>query len=161
LGANSPIRTLTDLIAWNEKEKAREMPWFAQELFLRADKKGPLTDAAYKTARGKCLTMARTEGIDATLAKNKLDAIVFPSNGPAWPTDHVNGDNFGGGNTTFAAVAGYPSITVPMGLVHGLPVGLSFVAGAWSEARLIKLAYAFEQATHARRAPQYYRTLAL
>jgi amidase len=161
LGANAPVKTLTDLIAWNEKEKAHEMPWFGQELFMRADKKGPLSDAAYTSARAKCVTMARTEGIDAALAKNKLDAIVFPSNGPAWPTDHVNGDHFGGGNTTFAAVAGYPSITVPMGFVHGLPVGLSFVAAAWSEAKLIKLAFAFEQATHARRPPQYYRTLAI
>ena len=103
--------------------------------------------------------MSRGKGIDATLAKHKVDAIVFPSNAPSWPTDHLNGDHVTGGNTTFAAVAGYPSITVPMGLVHGLPVGLSFVGPAWSEAKLIKLAYAFEQTTHARRAPKYYRTL--
>lgn len=159
LGANAPVKTLADLIAWNEKEKAREMPWFGQELFLRADKKGPLTDAAYKSARAKCVVMSRGKGIDATLAKHKVDAIVFPSNAPSWPTDHLNGDHVTGGNTTFAAVAGYPSITVPMGLVHGLPVGLSFVGPAWSEAKLIKLAYAFEQTTHARRAPKYYRTL--
>lgn len=158
-GAEAPAKTLAELIAWNEKEKAREMPWFAQELFLRAEKKGPLTEAAYKGARAKCVRMSRAEGIDATLAKYKLDAIVFPSNQPAWLTDYLNGDHFTGGNTTFAAVAGYPSITVPMGLVHGLPVGLSFVGAAWSEAKLIRLAYSFEQATKARRAPKYYRTL--
>ena len=159
--ASVPARTLTDLIAWNEKEKLREMPWFAQELFERADKKGPLTEAAYRQAREKCVTMSRAQGVDATLAKFKLDAIVFPSNAPAWPTDYVNGDHVAGGNTTFAAVAGYPSITVPMGLVHGLPSGLSFVGPAWSEATLIKFAYAFEQTTNARRAPRYMRTLAL
>jgi amidase len=159
LGANAPAATLTELIAWNETEKAREMPWFGQELFLRADKKGPLSDAAYKRARAKCVVMSRAKGIDAALAKFKVDALVFPSNAPAWPTDYLNGDHVTGGNTAFAAVAGYPSVTVPMGLVHGLPVGLSFVGTAWSEARLIKLAYAFEQATHARQAPKYYRTL--
>lgn len=159
LGPSAPAKSLTDLIAWNEKEKALEMPWFAQELFLRADKKGPLTDAAYKSARAKCVTMSRAKGIDAALAKYKVDAIVFPSNQPAWVTDHLNGDHFTGGNTTFAAVAGYPSITVPMGFVHGLPVGLSFVGTAWTEPKLIKLAYSFEQTTHARQSPKFYRTL--
>jgi amidase len=158
LGTSAPAKTLTDLIAWNEKEKAREMPWFGQELFLRADKKGPLTDAAYKKARAKCVAMSRAKGIDASLAKYRVDAIVFPSNAPAWVTDLVNGDHFTGGNTTFAAAAGYPSITVPMGLVHGLPVGLSFVGRAWSEAQLIKLAYAFEQTTKARQSPKFLRT---
>ena len=157
LGADAPVKTLAELIAWNENEKAREMPWFGQEIFVRAEKKGPLTDAAYKDARAKCVRMSRADGIDATMDKYKLDAIVFPSNQPAWPTDHLNGDHFTGGNTTFAAVAGYPSITVPMGLVHGLPVGLSFVGTAWSEATLLKYAYAFEQATQARRSPKYYR----
>jgi len=135
------------------------MPWFGQELFLRAEKKGPLAESTYKKARAKCVAMSRTKGIDAALAKYKVDALIFPSNAPAWPTDYVNGDHVTGGNTTFAAVAGYPSITVPMGLVHGLPVGLSFVGAAWSEARLITLAYAFEQATRARQAPKYLRTL--
>lgn len=158
-GSGVTARTLEALIAWNEKEKAREMPWFGQELFERAQKKGPLTDAAYKDARAKCVRMSRAEGIDGVLAKHKVDAIVFPSNAPAWVTDHINGDHVAGGNTTFAAVAGYPSITVPMGLVHGLPVGLSFVGTAWSEGALIKLAYAFEQATKARRSPKYYITL--
>ena len=152
-------RTLAALIAWNVTEKAREMPWFGQELFERAEKKGPLTDAAYKEARAKCIKMSRSDGIDATLAKFKLDAIIFPSNAPTWPTDHINGDHVAGGNTTFPAVAGYPSITVPMGLVHGLPVGVSFTGPAWSEARLIKFAFAFEQVTKSRQAPKFYRTL--
>jgi amidase len=159
LGAGAPAKTLTELIAWNEREKAREMPWFGQELFLRADTKGPLTEAAYRSARAKCVLMARTQGVDATLAKFKLDAIILPSNAPSWPTDHLNGDHVTGGNTAFAAVAGYPSITVPMGLVQGLPVGLSFVGPAWSEAKLIGLAYSFEQTTRWRQSPRYLRTL--
>jgi amidase len=159
LGASAPVKTLAELIAWNEKEKAREMPWFAQELFERAEKKGPLTDPAYRAARSKCLQMARTDGIDATLSKHKLDAIVLPSNQPAWLTDHLNGDHWTGGNTTFAAVAGYPSITVPMGIVHELPVGMSLIGPPWSDATLIKFAYAFEQQMKARRAPTYFTTL--
>ncbi len=159
LGAKAPVKTLADLIAWDERESAREMPWFGQELFERAQKKGPLTDAAYKEARAKCLRMARTEGVDATLGKHRLDAIVFPSNAPAWLTDHLNGDHVTGGNTTFAAVAGYPAVTVPMGYVHELPIGLTFVGPAWSEAKLISCAYAFEQAVKARHAPKYFVTL--
>jgi amidase len=159
LGSTAPVKTLAELIAWNEREKEREMPWFAQELFERAEKKPSLSDPKYKTARAKCVRMARTLGIDATIEKHKLDAIVLPSNQPAWPTDYLNGDHFTGGNTTFAAVAGYPSVTVPMGLVHELPVGLSFVGRAWSEGALLKYAYAFEQQTKARRPPRYFETL--
>ena len=159
LGAGAPIRSLAELIAFNEKEAAREMPWFGQETLIQAEKKGPLTEPAYLAARAKCIRMARTEGIDATLAKHSLDAIVFPSNAPAWLTDHLNGDHFVGGDTSFAAVAGYPAVTVPMGLVHELPVGLTFTGRAWSEAALLKYAYAFEQATKARRAPKFIATL--
>jgi amidase len=155
LGADAPVKTLAELISWNEREKTREMPWFGQEIFIRAEKCGPLTDKKYVDARAKCVRMSRTEGIDAVMAKHKLDAIILPSNAPAWTTDLLNGDHFTGGNTTFAAVAGYPSITVPMGLVGALPVGLSFVASAWEEGKLIKLAYAFEQATRLRREPKY------
>jgi len=158
LGADAPVRSLAALIEWNEREKAREMPWFGQETFLRAQKCGPLTDRKYLDARAKCIRLSRTEGIDAVMKKHGLDAIILPSNQPAWPTDLLNGDHFTGGNTSFAAVAGYPSITVPMGMVGELPVGLSFVARAWEEGKLIKLAYAFEQATKLRRAPRYLPT---
>lgn len=159
LGSDTPVKSLADVIAFNERERNREMPWFGQETFLRAEKKGPLTDPAYRRARATCVRMSRALGIDATLAKHRLDAIVLPSNQPAWTTDHLNGDHFTGGDTTFAAVAGYPSVTVPMGLVYGLPVGLSFVGPAWSEGPLLRLAYAFEQAAQARRAPRYLMSL--
>ena len=158
LGATAPVRTLAELIAFNERERAREMPWFGQELFERAEEKGPLTETKYKAARTKCVRLTRALGIDATLAKHKLDAIVFPSNQPAWPTDYLNGDHYVGGNTSFAAIAGYPSITVPMGFVHELPVGLSFAGPAWSEGRLLRYAYAFEQQTKARHPPKYLNT---
>ena len=159
LGAAAPIKSLAELIAWNEREKAREMPFFGQEIFIRAEQSGPLTDRKYRDARAKCLKLARTEGIDATMTRYRLDAIVSPSNQPSWTTDHLNGDHFSGGDTSFAAVAGYPSITVPMGLVHELPVGLSFTGRAWTEGPLLKLAYAFEQATKLRRAPRFLPTL--
>ena len=157
-GADAPVKSLADLIAWNERERAREMPWFGQEIFVRAQKRGPLTDKKYLDARAKCIRLSRTEGVDAVMAKHKLDAIILPSNAPAWTTDFLNGDHFTGGNSSFAAVAGYPSITVPMGLVGELPVGLSFVARAWEEGKLIRLAYAFEQATKLRRGPKYLTT---
>lgn len=155
LGANAPVNSLTQLIAWNEREKATEMPFFGQEILIRADKSGPLSDQKYRAARTKCLRLARTDGIDATMTRFRLDAIVSPSNQPSWTTDHLNGDHFSGGDTSFAAVAGYPSITVPMGLVRELPVGLSFTGRAWTEGELIKIAYAFEQATKARRSPRF------
>jgi len=158
LGPSAPAKTLDDLFAFNEKERTREMPFFGQEIFEQAKKKGPLTDKAYRAARAKCVKMARKEGIDATLGKNRLDAIVAPSNGPSWPIDLVNGDRYTGGNTSFAAVAGYPSLTVPMGFVQDLPLGLSFVGAAWAEGKLIQLGYAFEQATKARRAPRFLPT---
>lgn len=160
LGASAPVKSLAALIEWNERERAHEMPWFGQEIFLRAQKRGPLTDRTYIDARARCLRLARTNGIDAVLAKHALDAIVCPSNQPAWTTDLLNGDHFTGGNTSFAAVAGYPSVTVPMGLVHELPVGLSFIGRAWSEGPLLQYAYAFEQQTRARRSPRYLPTFA-
>ena len=158
LGSSAPVKTLADLILYNERERAREMPWFGQEIFERAERKTP-TRAAYRKARAECLRLARTQGIDATIAKHTLDAIVLPSNQPAWSIDHLNGDHFTGGNTTFAAVAGYPSVTVPMGYVQELPVGVSLIGPAWSEARLLSLAFSFEQTTKARRAPKYMPTL--
>jgi amidase len=155
LGADAPVKSLAELIAFNEREKAREMPWFGQEIFIRAQKSGPLTDKKYLDARATCIRLSRTEGVDAVMAKNKLDAIILPTNAPAWTTDLLNGDHVTGGDSSFAAVAGYPSITVPMGFAGELPVGVSFVAGAWEEGKLIRLAFAFEQATKLRREPKY------
>jgi len=149
-------RTLADLIAFNNNERQREMPIFAQELFVNAQAKGPLTDKEYVQARELAKRLAGAEGIDAALAKDHLDVLVAPTMGAAWTTDWVNGDHFlGGGVSSAPAVAGYPHITVPMGLVRGLPVGLSLVGTAWSEPKLIACAYAFEQATHARQAPAF------
>jgi amidase len=159
LGPGNPVKTLVDLIAFNQAQRDREMPWFGQELFERAQKKGPLNQPAYRAARDQCVKMARQEGLDLLLGQHRLDAIIVPSNQPAWITDLLNGDHVTGGNTSFAAVAGYPSITVPMGFTHDLPLGLSFIGPAWSEGTLIKLAYAFEQQTHARQPPHFLPTV--
>ena len=158
-GPAAPVKSLQDLIAFNEKEKAREMPFFGQELFLSAQKKGPLTSPPYVTMRARCRGLAREQGIDLVLKQHRLDAIVAPTGSPAWTTDPVNGDHFLGASSTPAAVAGYPSITVPAGQAHGLPVGISFLGTAWSEPKLIALAYAYEQATKHRRAPAFRPTL--
>lgn len=147
-------RTLKALIEFNEKNREREMPYFGQELFIKAEAKGPLTDAAYLKALRTSKTLSKAGGIDAVMIKHKLDAIVAPTGGPAWTTDLVNGDHFTGGSSTPAAVAGYPNVQVPAGYVHGLPVGISFYGRAFTEARLIRLAYAYEQATKHRRAPR-------
>jgi amidase len=162
LGPKARVRTLADVIRFNEENKDREMPYFGQELFLKAQEKGPLTTKAYKDALEKNRRLSRAEGLDAVLDRNKLDAIVAPTGGPAWVTDLVNSDHFGGGSSSTApAVAGYPHITVPAGDVFGLPIGLSFFGRAWSEATLLRLAFAFEQATHHRRAPRLLPTLDL
>ncbi|MEP6833320.1 MAG: amidase [Gemmatimonas sp.] len=158
-GTTVTHKTLADLIAYNTAEAATEMPFFAQELFERAEKKGPLTDAAYKAALATCRKLVRTEGLDKIFVEHKLDALIAPSNGPAWPTDHVNGDRFTGGNTSYAAIAGYPSITVPMAYASELPLGLSFLGLAWSEGRLLGLAHSFEQATKARHSPKFLPTV--
>jgi amidase len=158
LGPKAPVKTLAEVIAFNEAHRKEEMPYFGQELFLKAQAKGPLTDKAYTDALEKNRRLARAEGIDALMDQHKLDAIVAPTGGPAWATDCVTGDHFSGGSSTPAAVAGYPSITVPAGFVFGLPVGLSFMGRAWSEGLLVRLAYAFEQATRARRAPRFLPT---
>ena len=164
LAGTSPdvkARTLADLMKFNEENRDREMPYFGQELFEQAQKKGPLTSEKYLKALAKNRRLSRAEGIDATLAKHKVDALIAPTGGPVWPTDLANGDHFTGGYSTPSAVAGYPHITVPAGLVFGLPVGLSFFAGAWSEPELIKYAYAYEQATTARHKPQFLATAKL
>ena len=155
LGPDAPARTLKDLIDFNERNKEKEMPYFGQEIFVKAQEKGPLSSRAYRLALAKNHRLTRAEGIDATMNKHKLDAIIAPTGGPAWTTDLVNGDHFGGGSSSAAAVAGYPNITVPAGYVHGLPVGISFFGRAYGEPVLLKLAYAFEQATKFRRPPQF------
>jgi amidase len=131
------------------------MPFFGQELLLQAQKKGPLSSAPYRTALLKCRALARQQGIDLVLRAHRLDALIAPTGSPAWATDLINGDHFSGASSTPAAVAGYPSITVPAGDALGLPVGLSFIGTAWSEPRLIALAYAYEQATKHRRPPKF------
>jgi amidase len=155
LGPNAPVKTLKEIIEFNEKNAAKEMPFFGQENFLKAEEKGPLTTAEYVDAIKKNHELAGQEGIDATMDKHKLDAIVAPTGGPAWLTDIVNGDSFGGGSSEFAAAAGYPNVNVTAGFVFGLPVGISFFGRAWSEPVLIRLAYAFEQATKLRKAPRF------
>ena len=159
LGPNIRTRTLADLIKFNEEHRDAEMPYFGQELFTRAEAKGPLSDPKYKKARAACVRMSRAEGIDAVMKKHKLDAVVAPTGGPVWLTDLPNGDHFIGGYSTASAVAGYPHITVPAGMAFGLPIGISFFAGPRTEARLIKFAYAFEQTTKARRKPGFRATV--
>ncbi|MEA2339775.1 MAG: amidase, partial [Thermoanaerobaculia bacterium] len=160
--ANAPAavksRTLADLIKFNEEHRAQEMPYFGQEIFEQSEKRGPLSEKKYLDALAKNHRLARAEGIDATMKKHKLDAIVAPTGGPVWATDLVNGDHFTGGYSSASAVAGYPHITVPAGMVFGLPVGISFFAGAWSEPSLIKYAYAFEVAAKARMKPKFLPT---
>lgn len=148
-------KSLADLIKFNEKNKAKEMPFFGQEIFHMAQAKGPLTEKKYKEALAKNHRLSRKEGIDAVMDKHKLDAIIAPTGGPAWTTDLINGDHFSGGSSTPSAVSGYPAITVPAGMVRGLPVGITFFGKAWSEGTLIKLAYAFEQETKVRKAPKF------
>jgi amidase len=149
------VRSLAAVIAFNRQHRRQEMPYFEQELFEKAQAKGPLTEKAYLDARARCLRLSRAEGIDALVQKYKLHAIVAPTAAPAPLTDLVLGDPNWPGCTTPPAVAGYPHITVPAGFVHGLPVGISFFAPAWSEPVLLKLAYAFEQAAPARRPPSF------
>ncbi len=160
-GAGAPLRSLADLLAFNSAHPSEELQYFGQELVAQSNAKGPLTDEAYTRALAKNRRLAGAEGIDDVMNRNRLDALVAPTGGPAWLIDLVNGD--GGtasapGPSTVAAVAGYPHITVPMGFDHGLPVGLSFFGRAWSEATLIKLAYAYERATDHRRPPAFAAT---
>jgi amidase len=161
LGPASPVRTLKDLIAFNDAHKDQELRYFGQEIMTMADKKGPLTSAKYKAALAKNHQMSRALGIDAVMTTYKLDALVAPTGGPAWLSDLVNGDSgtaSAPAPSSVAAVAGYPHITVPAGYFRGLPVGISFIGRAWSEPTLITLAYAYEQATKHRRPPTFQPT---
>lgn len=158
LGPSSQVHSLKDVIDFNEKNRDREMPYFGQDLFIKAEAKGPLTDKKYQQALAKNHLLSRAQGIDFIMRKHRLDALIAPTGGPAWPTDWINGDHFTGGYSSASAVAGYPHITVPAGYVFGLPVGISFFGGAWSEPKLIKYAYAFEQATKVRQPPRFLRS---
>jgi amidase len=161
LGPASPVHSLSDVIAFNNANRLDEMPYFGQEIMELAEKKGPLTSAAYTTALAKNRQLSRALGIDAVIRAHKLDALVAPTGGPAWLIDLVNGDSgtaTAPGPSTVTSVAGYPHITVPAGFVRGLPVGISFFGGAWSEPTLIKLAYAYEQATKHRKPPTFAAT---
>ena len=161
LGPACPMKNLADLIEFNNKTAQKEMPYFGQDMFLKSEEKGPLTSREYIDALEKNHRLARIEGIDALMDKNQLDAIIAPTGGPAWVTDLVNGDHFGGGSSNAAAVAGYPNINVTAGWMFDLPVGISFFGRAWSEPKLLKIAYAFEQATQVRKAPKFLPTAKL
>ena len=152
-GVSAPVHSLEELIAFNLREKDREMPFFGQEILIDAQKRGPLTSPVYQKALATCRARARTQGVDAVMTRLRLDAIVAPTGSPAWMIDVVNGDHFLGASSSPAAVSGYPSITVPAGFAYGLPVGVSFIGRAWSERTLIRLAYAYEQATRHRKPP--------
>ena len=159
LGPKAPVRSLQDVIEFNEQNKERELPFFGQETMLRAQEKGPLTDKVYLDAVANAKRLAGKEGIDAVMNEHRLDAIVAPTSGPAGIIDPVYGDRGEGGSSSPAAVAGYPNITVPAGDVFGLPVGVSFFGRAWSEPVLLKVAFAFEQQTKARRSPEFLPTV--
>jgi amidase len=152
---DAAVHSLKDVIEFNEKHRDREMPYFGQDLFLKAQDKGPLTEKEYLDALANDHNLSRKQGIDGVMDKFRLDALIAPTGGPAWLTDLVDGDHDAGGSSNAAAVAGYPDITVPAGFIFGLPVGISFFGRAWSEPVLLKIAYAFEQATKVRKPPQF------
>ena len=159
MGGAAPVSTLEEVIAWNEAHADEAMPWFGQELLIQAQEKGGLDSAEYIESRDTARRLAGPEGLGAVIRDQRLDALIGPTGGPAWVTDLVNGDNFSVSSSSPAAISGYPNITVPAGLVHGLPVGISFFGAPWSEPTLIRIAYAFEQATNHRAAPRFLRAL--
>ncbi len=148
----APVESLAELIDFNDDHAGDVLALFGQDIFIDAQARGPLTDPAYLAARDTCRRLAR-DSLDNALSEHQLDALVAPTNGPAWKIDHVNGDSFHVGSSSLAAISGYPNITVPAGQVGGLPIGLSFMGNAWNEKQLIEIAYAFEQATEARPVP--------
>jgi amidase len=160
LGPEAPVRSLADVIAFNEMNADREMSFFGQEYMITSEARGPLTDREYLDALSTIRRASRQDGIDRVAEEHDLAAIVAPTGGIAWPIDHILGDRFDGGSASDApAIAGYPHVTVPMGFVSGLPAGLSFFGIAWSEPVLIQAAYAYEQATNHRRPPTFAETL--
>jgi amidase len=160
-GSSSPVKSLKDVIEFNERNRSREMPYFGQDIFLKSEQKGPLSSKEYIDALELNHRLSRTEGIDFVMDKFKLDALVAPTGGPAWITDLINGDHVAGGSSSVAAVAGYPNINVTAGYLWGLPVGISFFGRAWSEPTLLKIAYSFEQLTKARQKPRFLATIDL
>jgi amidase len=160
-GAKAPVHSLKDIIEFNNSHASEEMHYFKQELFIKAEEKGELTDKDYLAALENNHRLTRDEGIDAVMDKYNLDALVSPTDSPAWMTDLIDGDHFLGGSSSLAAVAGYPHITVPAGFVFGLPIGISFFGRAWSEPVLLNIAYGFEQKAQARRKPGFLTTASL
>ena len=156
--ASTPVVTLEDIIAFNDANASLEMPYFGQEIMIQAQEKGGLDTPEYLEAVERAPRLAGPEGIDRVMDEHRLDALVAPTGGPAWTTDLVNGDHFGGGSSSSAAVSGYPNITLPMGMIFGLPVGLSIWGRAWSEPTLIRLAAGFEAVTGVREAPRFLET---
>jgi amidase len=161
LGNTSQVKSLKDVIEFNERNRDKEMPYFGQDIFLKAEEKGPLTEKEYLDALAKNRQLSRADGIDAAMDKSNLDALVAPTGGPPWITDLINGDHAIGGSSNLTAVAGYPNINVPAGNLWGLPVGISFFGRAWSEPTLLKIAYSFEQLTKARQKPLFLPTIPL
>ncbi|MCU4156654.1 amidase [Carboxylicivirga sp. A043] len=149
------FQTLSELIDFNKKNESKIMPWFEQEIFELANETKGLDDPKYNEAKKVCVELSRKQGIDKLMNEHKLDAIIAPTNGPAWSIDYVNGDNFGGGSSQLAAVSGYPSITVPAGNIKGLPIGVSFFGKPWTESRLIQIAHLYEKASHKRLKPEF------
>jgi amidase len=155
LGPGAPVKTLEDIIAFNEANADRELPYFQQEIMYQAQELGPLTDPAYQEALAEAMRLSRAEGIDAVMGEHQLNAIVAPTGSPAWTTDVINGDRYHMGSSSPAAISGYPNITVPMGFFSELPVNISIWGRAWSEPELLRIAYGFEQLTQARRTPRF------
>jgi amidase len=152
-------KSLKEIIDFNQKNKNQEMPYFGQDIFIKAEAKGPLTSKEYLDALDANHRLSRQGGIDGVMDKFHLDAIVAPTAGPAWTNDWANGDHAVGGSSNAAAVAGYPDISVPAGFVFGLPVGISFFGRAWSEPTLLKIAYGFEQTIKPRKPPQFFASV--
>ncbi|MEN8374339.1 MAG: amidase [Gemmatimonadota bacterium] len=159
MGDAAPVRTLADVIAYNEANAETSMPYFGQELLVQAQEKGGLNSQEYLESLETAQRLSREEGLDVVIGEQRLDALIGPTGGPAWTTDLVNGDNFSISSSSPAAISGYPNVTLPAGQVHGLPVGISFFGAPWSEPKLLRIAYAFEQATNHRAKPEFIRSL--